>query len=221
MKAIVATKFGPPEVLQLQEIVKPTPKDDEILVEIHATTVSARDCRMQSLNLPALFRLPIQHGLKVMIYGASESVGTYTVKLAKYFGTEVTGACSTAHQAMVKSPGADGVFDYTKDDFFPGEERYDVIFDTVGKFPKSKIPKTLTSNGIYVTIARLSTKEGMENLTIIRELIEAGRVKAVIDRCYLLEDMVAAHRYVDTGHKQGNVIITTDQNHGEQTRSRT
>jgi NADPH:quinone reductase-like Zn-dependent oxidoreductase len=150
----------------------------------------------------------IQRGQKVMIYGASGSVGTYAIQLAKYFGAEVTGVCSTANLDMVKSLGADHVIDYTKKDFSAVEERYDIIYDTVAKFPKSRYSKMLKPNGTYVTMARLSTKESMENLVIIKELVEAGEVKAVIDRCYPLELMVEAHRYVDMGHKQGNVVIS-------------
>jgi NADPH:quinone reductase-like Zn-dependent oxidoreductase len=303
MKAIVATKYGGPEVLQLKEIEKPTPKDNEILIKVHATTVTMGDFRMRSFTVPLMFWLParvtlgftkpkqpiygmelageveavgkdvtrfkaadqvfastltenfgayaeykclpegamvekkpanvtfeeaaalpigattalrllrkgnIRRGQKVLIYGASGSVGTYAVQLAKYFGAEVTGVCSTSNLEMVKSLGADQVIDYTKDNLSWAEGQYDVIFDTVAKFPKSQYSQLLKQNGIYVSMAKLSTKEGMDNLLFIKELIEKDEIKAVIDRCYPLELMVEAHRYVDEGHKRGNVVITVD-----------
>lgn len=301
MKAIVATQYGGPEVLQLKEVEKPAPKDNEILIKVHATTVTAADYRMRSFTVPAAVWIParialgitkpkqpifgselageveavgksvtrfkvgdqvfastlehnfgayaeykylpeegmvaikpanityeeaaalpigattalrllrkgnLQRGQKVLIYGASGSVGTYAVQLAKHLGAEVTAVCSTANLGLVRSLGADHVIDYTKEDFSSIEERYDVIFDTVAKFPKSQAAKLLAPDGTYVTIARLSTKENKEVLLAIKELSEAGKIKAVIDRCYPLEEMVEAHRYLDTGRKKGNVVIT-------------
>jgi NADPH:quinone reductase-like Zn-dependent oxidoreductase len=301
MKAIVATKYGGPEVLQLQEVEKPTPKDNEILIKVHATTVTAGDFRMRSFTVPPLFWIParltlgltkpkqpiygmelageveavgkdvtrfktgdqvfastltenfggyaeykafpehgmveikpanityeeaaalpigattalrllregnIQRGQKVLIYGASGSVGSYAIQLAKYFGAEVTGVCSASSLDMVKSLGADHVIDYTKEDFSARAERYDIIFDTVAKFPKSQYSKILAPNGAYITMAKLETKENKDNLVFIKQRIEAGEIKVFIDRCYPLEQMVEAHRYVDTGHKKGNVVIT-------------
>lgn len=305
MKAIVATQYGGPEVLQLKEIEKPAPKESEILVKVHATTVTAADFRMRSFIVPAAVWIParialgitkprqpifgselagvveavgkdvtrfkvgdqvfastltenfgcyaeykslpekaimvikpanltyeesatlpigattalrllrkgnIQRGQKVLIYGASGSVGTYAIQLAKYFGTEVTGVCSTSNLELVKSLGADRVIDYTKEDFSTMEKRYDVIYDTVAKFPKPQYSKVLAPNGTFVSIAKLDTKENIDNLIFIKELIEKGEIKAVIDRCYPLEDMVEAHRYVDTGHKKGNVVIAVRHN---------
>lgn len=300
MKAIVASKFGTADVLQLQEVEKPAPKDLEILVKVHATTVTAGDIRMRSLNVPPAFWLParltlgftkpkhpiygmelagvveavgkdvtrfkagdpvfastlaehfgghaeykclpedalvlpkprnttyeeaaaipigaptalrllrkgkIQRGQKVLIYGASGSVGTYAVQLARHFGAQVSAVTSTENVEMVKSLGASLVIDYTQEDYSTRGERYDAIFDTVAKSPKSQYARALAPNGVYESVAKLNTKQSMEELTTIKALVEAGEIRAVIDRCYPLEAIAAAHRYVETGRKAGNVVI--------------
>ncbi|PWL38703.1 NAD(P)-dependent alcohol dehydrogenase [Flagellimonas aquimarina] len=177
----------------------------------------------------------IKNGQKVLIYGASGSVGTASIQLAKYFGAEVTGVCSTTNVNLVKSLGADMVIDYTKEDFTQNEQTYDIIFDTVGKssFPLCK--NSLKSNGIYLDAAGLSTVFHMlwtslfshkkailtatyvrptkvirQELAIVKELVEAGEIRPVIDRRYPLEQTAKAHRYVETGRKKGNVVITPE-----------
>ena len=322
MKAIVCTKYGPPDVLQLKEVAKPTPKDNEVLIKVHATTVTSGDVRMRSFTWAPWFWLPgrimfglirprktipgnelageieavgkdvtlfkkgdqvfgiywwvsfggtnaeyiclpedgvaikpanmtyeeaatvpiggltalhllkkgdVRSGQKVLIIGASGSVGTFAVQLAKYFGAEVTGVCSTRNIEMVKSLGAGKVVDYTQEDFTKSGQTYDIIFDTVIKTPFLRCKSSLKQRGVYITVdypllqafwtSMVGSKKivfgvanRIEDLTFLKELIEAGKLKSVIDRCYPLEQTAEAHRYVDKGHKKGNVVITVEHN---------
>src|SRR5450759_2796445 len=149
---------------------------------------------------------------RVLVYGASGSVGTSAVQLAKHFGAEVTGVCSSSNVEIVRSLGADAVIDYKKDDFTRGDERYDLVFVAIGNrmHPPSEADckKALTPGGAYVSVDRGSPRISTEDLVLLKQLAEAGALKPVIDRIYPLEQMAEAHRYVDQGHKKGNVVIT-------------
>ncbi|MEH6889127.1 NAD(P)-dependent alcohol dehydrogenase [Bacillus sp. JJ864] len=329
MKAIMYTKYGPPDVLQLKEIKKPTPKENEILVKVKATTVTVADIRSRSFTVPLSVWLParvalgfrqpkkeilgmelagevesvgkdvkrfkegdqvfaaslvgfgayaeykclpesgpvsikpnnlsfeeaaaipigartalfylrkanIKSGQKVLVYGASGSVGSYAVQIAKYFGAEVTGVCSTTNLELVKSLGTDQVIDYTREDFSSKGETYDVIFEAVNKSSFSNCMKSLKRDGTYINVTvplpsvrMLWTKltsnkkiilsqnspENSEALNFLKELVEAGKLKVVIDRYYAFEEIVEAHRYVEKGHKKGNVVITVEHDNNPQ-----
>ena len=302
MRAAVYTEYGPPEVLKLTEVDKPRPKDNEILVKIHAATVTSGDVRLRSSDFPALFWLPARlifglfkpkksilghelsgvvedkgknvtkfnigdhvfgtttmlnagsyaeyiclpqewkHGVvaikpkklnfkeaaalpigamtamyllekaevskskKVLIYGASGSVGSYAVQLAKFHGTSVTGVCSEANFEMVKSLGAENLIDYKKEDYSLLPKKFDIIFDAVGYTTKSKAKKALNKGGRFVSVKML-TKEKTEHLLKIRKLAEEEKLIPFIDKTFLLDEIVKAHEYVDQGHKKGNVVI--------------
>jgi len=308
MKAIICTKYGPPEVLQIRDVEKPTPKNNEVLIKVIATTVHIGDTKIRRLEpglgpikdfffkpmmrimlgfkgprnkllgmelagdieavgkdvrlfkvgdpvfastefkmgayaeycclpekaaltikpanmsyeeaapvsnggLTALINLRkanIQKGQKVLIYGASGSVGTYAIQIAGHYGAEVTAVCSKANFEMVKSLGADQLIDYTQEDFTQKGDVYDVIFDAVGKIASSKRKKSLTKSGMYISSFDLSgnIKLKVKDLIYLKELSEAGKLKSVIDKIYSMEQIVEAHKYVDRGHKKGNVVIT-------------
>ncbi len=193
MKAIVYTQYGPPEVLQLKEIEKPVPRDHEILIRVHASSVTSG----------VLF---IRKGQEVLIYGASGSVGSSAVQLAVNAGAKVTGVSSGSNQEMVKSLGASHVIDYTKEDFTQNDKKYDVIFNAVTKISKSRCKPSLRKNGIYLTV-KSPTKKLTEHLLLLGQMAEEGTFKPVIDKLYPLEQTAEAHTYADLGHKKGNVVI--------------
>lgn len=306
MKAVVYERYGPPEVLQLKDVNKPTPKEDEVLIKVYATTVHVGDTRMRSFRVPWKYWIPmrlflgvwkpknqilgmelsgviqelgkdvtvfkkgdevfgltgfdfggyaeykciradggdenkgmiahkpsnlsfeqaaavpagaltalahmrkvnISKGQKILIYGASGSVGTYAVQIANYFGAEVTGVCSISNVTLVKSLGAHTVIDYTTEDFTKSGKIYDVVFDAVFKAPKSRCKKVLKENGFYDSSHAKVPKLKIQDLTFLKDLIEKNKLKPVIDQIYPLEQIVNAHRYVDKGHKKGNVAVT-------------
>jgi NADPH:quinone reductase-like Zn-dependent oxidoreductase len=157
----------------------------------------------------------IRKGQTVLVYGASGAVGTFAVQLARYFGADVTGVCSTANVELVKSLGAHTVIDYTKEDFAERNERYDLIFDAVGKTSESLCRKALAPNGMFVSVMKGHAGENTEDLVLLKELVESGNIRPVIDRCYPLDQIVEAHRYVEQGHKKGNVVIRVAQDEKE------
>ena len=311
MKAAVYTRYGPPEVLQLKEVEKPTPEDHQLLIKVHATTVTSGDVRVRKADpflvrffmglvrpkrtilgsdvageveavgkdvrrfkvgdkvfggaqrtyaeytclldsgpralMPSnltfdeaaaipwgagcslyfLRKAGIRRGQRVLIYGASGALGVAGVQLAKYFGAEVTGVCSTANLELVKSLGADHVIDYTKEDF-TRPETYDLIYHTVGKISVRACLKSLKRGGVYVSALSLApivrrprawlagrkrviggvSRVKAEDVAFLKGLVEAGHLRPVIDRRYPLEQVAEAHRYVERGHKKGNVVIT-------------
>jgi NADPH:quinone reductase-like Zn-dependent oxidoreductase len=208
MKAIVYTEYGPPEVLRLAEVDKPAPKDNEILVRVCATTVSAGVLWARTGKHPdsRLFTLLVR-----IMFGLTRPRKTVAVQIARYhYGAEVTGVCGTSNLELVESLGAGKVIDYTREDFTRSGETFDVVLDAVGKIPSSRGRSSLKKTGVHLSVKSM-TSERIEYLNLLRELVQAGRVRAVIDRCYSLEQTAEAHRYVEKGHKKGNVVITVEQ----------
>jgi NADPH:quinone reductase-like Zn-dependent oxidoreductase len=313
MKAVICTKYGPPDILELREVPKPTPKGNEVLIKIYATTCHIGDVRVRGFDVPFWHGIPfrlylgltkpkrpilgmelageiesvgkdvkrfkegdqvfactgfvfgayaqykclaedskkinngmvahkpsnmtyeeaaagvttggitaltglrkgkIRNGQKAMVYGASGSVGTYAVQLAKHFGAEVIGVCSTDNLEMVKSLGADNVIDYTREKLSRYGNDYDIVFDAVDKLPASRGKNLLNNNGKYIKVGA-EDKVTIDDFYFLKELVEGGKMKAVIDRTYPLDQIVEAHRYVEKGHKKGHVVITVEHNNKE------
>lgn len=186
---------------QVIEIVK---KPEKLtFVEAAAVPVGAMTA------LAFLRKANVKNGEKVLVYGASGSVGTYAVQLAKYFGAEVTGVCSASNLELVKTLGADTMIDYAKEDFAKNSQRYDLVFDAVGKTSRSHAKEAMTEKGVFLSTWQ-DPKMEPNDLSTLKGLIEAGKLKAIVDRQYPLEQIVEAHRYVEAGHKRGNVVITVD-----------
>ncbi len=202
------------EYICLPEKSKEGTIEKEGLVAIKPTNLTYQEAAAvpaAGLTIVKVFQKgTVQKGQKILIYGASGSLGTYAVQLVKFFGAEVTGVCSTANLEMVRSLGAQKVIDYTREDFTQSGETYDVVFDAVGKTSRSRCKGLLKKNGVFRTPNSLGKIEAAD-LLFLKELIQAGSVRPVIDRSYPLERIAEAHRYVDLGHKKGNVVITVVQ----------
>jgi len=306
LKAVVCTRYGPPEVLRLEELPVPVPRKHEVRIRIRATAVTSSDCYVRGLNLTFAYqvmarlalgwtaprcrvlgmvlsgevdavgpqvasfkvgdqvfgfdrhrfgtyaeyvcwpqdgllamrppglsdqdaaaipyggllalhflrRAGIRSGQEVLIYGASGAVGTSAVQLARYFGARVTGVCGTSNLELVRSLGAARVIDYTREGFLLEPERYDLVFDAVGKRKSAAVlrhcARILSPGGRCISVDDGTPELLRDDLVLLGRLAQDGKIRPVIDRCYPLDDIVEAHRYVDGGHKRGNVVISVE-----------